>query len=260
VTGPTKVGGLGFDLKWDMGWMHDTLRYLARDPQHRRYHHDELTFRRMYAYSERYVLALSHDEVVYGKGSLLGRMPGDEWQKFANLRLLFAYMLATPGKKLMFMGGEFGQHSEWNHDSSLDWHQASTPLGQGMMHLLRELNRVYVENPALYQRDHDPEGFDWIDANDSRQSTLSFLRRSSDPDECIVVIFNFTPEPRHDFRIGVDAPGFWHELINTDARVYGGSGQGNQGGVQAEAISSHGRPFSLNLTLPPLGALLLSRG
>jgi 1,4-alpha-glucan branching enzyme len=214
----------------------------------------------MYAYSERYVLALSHDEVVYGKASLLGRMPGDEWQKFANLRLLFAYMLATPGKKLLFMGGEFGQHREWNHDSSLDWHQASTPLGQGMQHLLRELNRVYVENPALYQRDHDPEGFDWIDANDSRQSTLSFIRRSTDPDECIVGIFNFTPEPRHDFRIGVDAGGFWHELINTDARVYGGSGQGNQGGVQAEAISSHGRPFSLNLTLPPLGALFLSRG
>jgi 1,4-alpha-glucan branching enzyme len=260
VTGPTKVGGLGFDLKWDMGWMHDTLRYLARDPQHRRYHHDELTFRRMYAYSERYVLALSHDEVVYGKGSLLGRMPGDEWQKFANLRLLFAYMLATPGKKLIFMGGEFGQHNEWNHDSSLDWHQASTPLGQGMMHLLRELNRVYTENPALYQRDHDPDGFDWIDANDSRQSTLSFIRRSADPDECIVGIFNFTPEPRHDFRIGVDAAGFWHELINTDARVYGGSGLGNQGGVQAERISSHGRPFSLNLTLPPLGALFLSRG
>jgi 1,4-alpha-glucan branching enzyme len=260
VTGPTRAGGLGFDLKWDMGWMHDTLRYLAREPMHRRYHHDELTFRRMYAYSERYLLSLSHDEVVYGKGSLLGRMPGDEWQKFANLRLLFAYMLATPGKKLLFMGGEFGQHGEWNHDGSIDWKQASMPLSQGIQHLVRELNRVYIENPALYLRDHDPEGFDWIDANDSRQSTLSFLRRSTDPEESIVGVFNFTPEPRHDFRIGVDTGGYWHELINTDAKVYGGSGLGNQGGVHAAAVSSHGRPYSLSLTLPPLGALLLSRG
>jgi 1,4-alpha-glucan branching enzyme len=260
VTGPTRVGGLGFDLKWDMGWMHDTLRYLAREPMHRRFHHDELTFRRMYAYSERYLLALSHDEVVYGKGSLLSRMPGDDWQKFANLRLLFAYMLATPGKKLLFMGGEFGQRAEWNHDCSLDWHQANAPLAQGMQHLVRELNRVYVENPALYTRDHDPEGFDWIDANDSRQSTLSFVRRSSAPGESILAIFNFTPEVRHDFRVGVDQEGFWHELVNTDAKVYGGSGQGNQGGVQAVAVPSHGRPCSLVLTLPPLGALLLSRG
>jgi 1,4-alpha-glucan branching enzyme len=260
VTAPTRVGGLGFDLKWDMGWMHDTLRYLARDPMHRRYHHDELTFRRMYAYSERYLLALSHDEVVYGKGSLLGRMPGDDWQKHANLRLLFAYMLATPGKQLLFMGGEFGQPSEWNHDSSLDWHIASTPAAQGIQHLVRELNRVYVENPALYVRDYEPEGFDWVDANDSRQSTLSFLRRSADPDESILAVFNFTAEPRHDFRIGVDSAGFWHELINTDAKVYGGSGLGNQGGVEASAIPSHGRPHSLSLTLPPLAALFFSRG
>jgi 1,4-alpha-glucan branching enzyme len=260
VTGPTRQGGLGFDLKWDMGWMHDTLRYLAREPLHRRYHHDELTFRRMYAYSERYLLSLSHDEVVYGKGSLLSRMPGDEWQKVANLRLLFAYMLATPGKKLLFMGGEFGQHREWNHDASIDWQQSTTPLSQGVQHLVRDLNRVYVENPALYARDHDPDGFDWIDANNSRQSTLSFLRRSADPEECIVGVFNFTPEPHHDFRIGVEGGGYWHELINTDARVYGGSGLGNQGGVHAEAIPSHGRAHSLSLTLPPLGALLLSRG
>jgi 1,4-alpha-glucan branching enzyme len=260
VTGPTKVGGLGFDLKWDMGWMHDTLRYLGRDPMHRRYHHDELTFRRMYAYSERYLLALSHDEVVYGKGSLLARMPGDEWQKFANLRLLFGYMIATPGKKLLFMGAEFGQRAEWNHDASLDWHQANAPLAQGVQHLVRELNRVYVENPALYARDHDPEGFDWMDANDSRQSTLSFVRRSALADETIIAIFNFTAEPRHDFRIGVDQAGFWHELVNTDAKVYGGSGLGNQGGVHAAAVPSHGRPFSISLTLPPLAALLLSRG
>jgi 1,4-alpha-glucan branching enzyme len=260
VTGPTRQGGLGFDLKWDMGWMHDTLRYLARDPMHRRYHHDELTFRRMYAYSERYLLALSHDEVVYGKGSLLSRMPGDEWQRYANLRLLFAYMLATPGKKLLFMGGEFGQQREWNHDASIDWQQSTTPLSQGVQHLVRDLNRVYVENPALYARDYESEGFDWIDANDSRQSTLSFLRRSGEPDECIVGLFNFTPEPRYDFRIGVDGAGYWHELINSDAKLYGGSGLGNQGGVYAEPISSHGRPYSLSLTLPPLAALLLTRG
>ena len=260
VTGPTKIGGLGFDLKWDMGWMHDTLRYLAREPQHRHFHHDELTFRRMYAYSERYMLALSHDEVVYGKGSLLGRMPGDDWQKFANLRLLLAYMFATPGKKLLFMGGEFGQRSEWNHDGSLDWPQASTPFGFGTQLLLRELNRIYVEHPALYSRDHDPEGFDWVDANDSRQCTLSFLRRGPGPDEAILAMFNFTPEPRHDFRIGVDQAGYWHELVNTDAKEYGGSGQGNKGGVHASPVPSHGRQFSLSLTLPPLGALFLSRG
>jgi 1,4-alpha-glucan branching enzyme len=260
VTGSTQHGGLGFDLKWDMGWMHDTLRYLARDPMHRRYHHDELTFRRMYAYNERYLLALSHDEVVHGKGSLLGRMPGDEWQKYANLRLLLSFMIATPGKKLLFMGGEFGQQGEWNHDASLDWARASTPLAQGVEQLVRDLNRLYIDHPALWARDADPEGFDWIDANDSRQSTLSFLRRSQDPNECVVAIFNFTAEPRHDFRLGVDFGGFWHELINSDARIYGGSGLGNKGGLMADSVWTHGKPFSLNLTLPPLGALFLSRG
>ena len=259
VTAPTRVGGLGFDLKWDMGWMHDTLRYLGRDVAHRRFHHHELTFRRMYAYSERYMLALSHDEVVYGKGSLLTRMPGDEWQKFANLRVLLSFMIATPGKKLLFMGGEFGQKSEWNHDSSLDWHQANSALAQGVQLLVRDLNRVYADYPALYARDHDPEGFEWIDANDSRQSTVSFVRRCDPPDEAIVAIVNFTPEVRHDFRIGVEQDGYWHEIINTDARVYGGSGQGNQGGVQATALPYHGRPYSVSLTLPPLGTLLLSR-
>jgi 1,4-alpha-glucan branching enzyme len=260
VTAPTKVGGLGFDLKWDLGWMHDTLRYLGREVTHRRYHHDELTFRRTYAYGERYLLALSHDEVAHGKGSLLSRMPGDEWQKFANLRLLFAYMLATPGKKLIFMGGEFGQRAEWNHDASVDWHQAGMPLAQGVQHLLRELNRVYVENPALYTRDHEPEGFDWIDESDSHNCTLSFMRRSAAPDEAILAVFNFTAEPRHEFQIGVDQSGFWHEIVNTDAKVYGGSGLGNQGGVNAVAVPSHGRPYSLSLTLPPLAALLFSRG
>jgi 1,4-alpha-glucan branching enzyme len=260
VTAPTRFGGLGFDLEWDTGWMHDTLRYLGRDTMQRRFHHHELTFRRTYAYSERYLLALSHDEVVYGKGSLLSRMPGDEWQKFANLRLLLSYLLATPGKKLLFMGAELGQMTEWNHDAALDWHHSGGALAQGVQLLVRDLNRVYLENPALYARDHDPEGFEWIDANDSRQCTLSFVRRSASAEETLTIIFNFTPEVRHDFRLGVDHDGYWHEVINTDAKVYGGSGQGNQGGVHAEPVACHGRPFSVCITLPPLGALLLSRG
>ena len=260
VTTPTRAGGLGFDLEWDTGWVRDTLSYFARDTAERRFHHHELTFRRMYAYSERYLLALSHDEVVHGKGSLLGRMPGDEWQKFANLRLLLSFMFATPGKKLLFMGGEIGQRSEWNHDGSLDWHRAQSALALGMQLLVRDLHRAYGEYPALFARDHEPEGFDWIDANDSRDSTLSFVRRSASPEETLIAIFNFTPEARHAHCIGVEHEGFWHEIINTDAKIYGGSGQGNQGGVHTTAVPCHGRPVSLSLTLPPLGALLLSRG
>jgi 1,4-alpha-glucan branching enzyme len=257
VTGPSHLGGLGFDLKWDMGWMHDTLHYFQLEPVHRKFHHNELTFRRMYAYSERFVLPLSHDEVVYGKGSLLRKMPGDDWQRFANLRLLFSYMFATPGKPLVFMGGEVGQWSEWNHDSSVEWHLAEQPQHAGIARLLRELNRVKQDNPALYQLDFEEAGFDWIDANDSEQSTLSFLRYGSDRSRSVAAVFNFTPVPRHNYRIGVPCDGFWEELINSDAREFGGSGQGNQGGVQAAPVASHGRPFSLNLTLPPLGALLL---
>jgi len=260
VTAPTRDGGLGFDLEWDTGWARDTLQYLERSTPERRSHHHELTFRRTYAYSERYLLALSHAEVVHGKRSLLCRMPGDEWQRFANLRLLLSLMLATPGKKLLFMGAEFGQRSEWSHQGSLDWHQAASALGQGVQLLVRDLNRLYADTPALFARDHDPEGFQWIDANDSLESTLSFIRRSGSADEALVAVFNFTPELRHDFRIGVEQAGFWHELVNTDAKLYGGSGQGNQGGIQAELVPSHGRPFSLSVTLPPLGALLLSKG
>jgi 1,4-alpha-glucan branching enzyme len=259
VTGPSHLGGLGFDLKWDMGWMHDTLHYLQLSPIHRKFHHNELTFRRVYAYSERYVLPLSHDEVVYGKGSLLRKMPGDDWQRFANLRLLYAYMFAIPGKPLLFMGGELGQWNEWNHDSSNDWHLLDQPLHAGLPRLLHELNRVNRENPALYELDFAAEGFDWIDANDSEQSTLSFLRFGSDRTRAVAAVFNFTPVPRHNYRVGVPGDGFWEELINTDAKEFGGSGQGNQGGVQAAPVGSHGKPFSLNLTLPPLGAVFLRR-
>ncbi len=258
VTGPQHLGGLGFSMKWDMGWMHDTLRYMQNDPIHRKFHHNELTFRHVYAYSERYVLPLSHDEVVYGKGSLLGRMPGDDWQKYANLRLLLAYMYAIPGKPLLFMGGEIGQRSEWNHDSSIDWHLLGEHLPQGVFALTQQLNRVLRENPALHALDFDPRGFEWIDANDAEQSTLSFLRSGGEGARRLACVFNFTPVPRHNFRIGVPSSGFWQELINTDAREFAGSGQGNQGGLNAAPVPCHGRPYSLNLTLPPLAAVFLA--
>jgi len=259
VSGPAHLGGLGFDLKWDMGWMHDTLHYMQLEPVHRKFHHNELTFRRVYAYHEKFVLPLSHDEVVYGKGSLLRKMPGDVWQKYANLRLLYAYMFATPGKPLLFMGAELGQWNEWNHDSSVDWHLAAEPLPAGVGHLLTQLNRIRRESPALHALDFDPAGFDWIDANDSEQSTLSFLRHAPDHARSIAAVFNFTPVPRHNYRVGVPDDGRWEEVINTDAKEFGGSGQGNQGGVTAAPVPSHGRPYSLNLTLPPLAALWLRR-
>ncbi len=259
VTGPMHLGGLGFDLKWDMGWMHDTLHFFQHEPVHRKYHHNELTFRAVYANNERFVLPLSHDEVVYGKGSLIGRMPGDVWQKYANLRLLFAYMFAVPGKQLLFMGGELGQWSEWNHDSSLDWHLLEQHFPQGVSRLLEQLNRVYKENAGLHALDFDPAGFEWIDANDSEQSTLSFLRHAGQGHASVAAVFNFTPQPRHNYSLGVPTGGFWAELLNTDAKEFGGSGQGNQGGVEAAPVASHGRPFSLNLTLPPLGAVFLRR-
>ncbi len=259
VTGPSHLGGLGFSMKWDMGWMHDTLHFLQLEPEHRKFHHGELTFRRVYAYHERYVLPLSHDEVVYGKGSLLRKMPGDPWQRFANLRLLFAYMFAVPGKPLMFMGGELGQWSEWNHDSSLEWHLENEPFSLGVSRLISQLNRVKRETPALHEVDFDAQGFDWIDANDSEQSTLAFLRYGTDRARSVAAVFNFTTAPRHDYRLGVPGDGRWEELINTDAKEFGGSGHGNQGGADATPVGAHGRPFSLNLTLPPLGAVLLRR-
>ena len=258
VSRPTYVGGLGFGMKWDMGWMHDTLSYMARDPIHRRYHHHELTFRMIYAFTENFVLPLSHDEVTHGKGSLLGKMPGDDWQKFANLRLLLTYMWAQPGKKLLFMGGEFGQWQEWNHDGCVQWDLLQYAPHQGIQRLVEDLNRLYREQPALHERDFDPEGFAWIDANDAEQSVVTFLRRGRAEGSEIVAAFNFTPVPRHNYIIGVPRFGRWREIFNSDATVYGGSGQGNLGGVTANPVPSHGYTQSITITIPPLGAVLFA--
>jgi 1,4-alpha-glucan branching enzyme len=257
VSRPTYVGGLGFGLKWDMGWMHDTLAYMSRDPLFRRYHHNQLTFRMLYAFTENFVLPLSHDEVVHGKGSLLGKMPGDVWQKFANLRLLYGYQYSQPGKKLLFMGGEFGQWNEWYHEASLDWHLLKFPLHAGMQQWVEDLNRLYVQEPALHDLDLSPAGFDWVAANDSDQSVLTFLRRGKTTGTVLLVACNFTPVSRHAYRVGVPWGGFWKEVLNSDATEYGGSGLGNAGGIEASYDGSHGRPYSLNLTLPPLAVVFL---
>ena len=259
VSRPTYVGGLGFGMKWDMGWMHDTLEYMQKEPVHRKFHHNFLTFRPMYAFSENFVLPLSHDEVVYGKGSLIRKMTGDDWQRFANLRLLFAYMYATPGKKLLFMGGEFGQWREWNHEAGLDWHLLEQPLHAGVGRFVQDLNQLYRREAALHELDFDAEGFAWIDANDSEQSILSFRRRSRTPGDEILAAFNFTPVPRFGYRLGAPGGGFWSEILNADAGVYGGSGQGNLGGVEAEPVPWHGLPAMLTVTLPPLGAVFFKR-
>jgi 1,4-alpha-glucan branching enzyme len=260
VSRPTYIGGLGFGMKWDMGWMHDTLRYFSDDPIHRKFHHNQLTFRMMYAFTENFVLPLSHDEVVHGKGSLIGKMPGDEWQKFANLRLLFAHMYSQPAKKLIFMGGEFGQGREWNHDSSLEWHLTDTIPHAALQRWVEDLNKFYRTEPALHELDFSPSGFEWIDCCDTEQSIVSLTRKSkSDPDRSVVVVLNFTPVPRHNYQIGVPTGGFWREALNSDATLYGGSGQGNLGGVDAAPIPLHGRKWSVNLTLPPLGAVFLLR-
>ncbi|MDO9017611.1 MAG: 1,4-alpha-glucan branching protein GlgB [Deltaproteobacteria bacterium] len=256
VTRQAHLGGLGFGYKWDMGWMHDTLVYLSRDPVHRAHHHGELTFRPLYAYSEHFVLALSHDESVHGKGSLLGKMAGDAWQKRANLRLLLAYQWALPGKKLVFMGAELGQWREWNHDDSLDWHLLDDPDHAGIALLVGELNRLYRTRPSLHRGDCRPSGFEWVVPGDGAQSVLAF-ERVDGPRRTLVVI-NATPVPRYNYRVGVGVAGYWSELLNTDARAFGGAGLGNHGGVEASPVAAHGRPFSLNLTLPPLGVLLLS--
>jgi 1,4-alpha-glucan branching enzyme len=255
VSRPTYVGGLGFGLKWDMGWMHDTLKYLSKNPIHRCFHHNQLTFRGLYMFTENYVLPLSHDEVVHGKGALIGRMPGDEWQQFANLRLLFGYQWAQPGKKLLYMGCEFGQKREWNHEEGLEWWVLQFPWHSGVQKLVADLNRVYREQPALYEREFDPATFEWVDANDAGSSVLTFLRRGYH--DVILVVGNFTPVLRKGYRIGVPEGGWWRELINSDAEIYGGSNQGNAGGAMAEPVAHHGRPFSLQLTLPPLGILYL---
>ncbi len=257
VSRPSYLGGLGFGLKWDMGWMHDTLQYFSHDPIHRKFHHNQLTFRMLYGFTENFVLPLSHDEVVHGKGSLIGKMPGDEWQRFANLRLLFGYMFAQPGKKLLFMGDEFGQVREWTHDTSLEWDVLQYPVHHGLQNWVEQLNRLYAQEPALHDYDTDPKGFEWIDCNDNAASTISLLRKSRSPSQNIVIVCNFTPIPRLEYRLGVPAGGYWRELLNSDGKEYGGSGMGNAGGVMAENKPVHGRPYSLELTLPPLGALFL---
>ena len=259
VSRPTYVGGLGFGLKWDMGWMHDTLEYMTKDPIHRKYHHNKLTFRMLYAFHENFVLPLSHDEVVFGKGALLRKMPGDDWQKFANLRLLLGYMYSQPGKKLLFMGGEFGQWDEWYHETSLDWHLLEYPFHVGLQRWVEDLNRLYKNEKALHELDFDPGGFQWIDCNDSEQSTLSLMRKGRSKDDAVVVACNFTPIPRSNYRVGAPEGGFWKELLNSDAPLYGGSGQGNIGGVEAAPVPFHGQPYSLNLVLPPLGLLFLKK-
>jgi 1,4-alpha-glucan branching enzyme len=259
VSRPTYLGGLGFGLKWDMGWMHDTLQYLSKDPIYRHFHHNQLTFRGMYMFSENFLLPLSHDEIVYGKGSLLAQMPGDEWQKFANLRLLFGYMYSQPGKKLLFMGGEFGQRNEWYHERSLDWDLTNGPISSGLQRWVEDLNRTYRSRPALFLEDFTPSGFEWIDANDSDKSMISYLRRGGNANEVIAVVCNFTPVPRHNYRIGVPFGGIWQEILNSDATLYGGSGQGNMGSVETAPVPFHGRPSSLTLTVPPLGVVFLAQ-
>jgi 1,4-alpha-glucan branching enzyme len=251
VSRPTHLGGLGFGLKWDMGWMNDTLQYMGRDPIHRKYHHGQLTARLHWAFGENYMLPLSHDEVVHGKGSLWARMPGDAWRKHAQLRLLLGYMYALPGKKLLFMGSELAEPVEWSHERELDWELLGLPAHKGVQRWVRDLNTCYRAEPALHELDCDPAGFAWIDGADAEQSALAFLRRDRAGRE-IAVVCNFTPVPRHDYRLGVPRVGHWRELLNSDAELYGGSNQGNLGGVRSEPLAWHGQPQSIRATLPPL--------
>jgi 1,4-alpha-glucan branching enzyme len=257
VSRPTDVGGLGFGLKWNMGWMHDTLEYMKQDPIHRKYHHGQLTFSLIYAFNENFVLPLSHDEVVYGKGSLLGKMPGDDWQQFANLRTLYGYMWAHPGKKLLFMGGEFGQRREWTHEGELEWWVTDLPEHAGIQHLMRDLNRIYRREPALHKIDFSPDGFEWLDLDSGELSVIAFLRKAPGHGAPLLVVCNFTPVPRPNFLVGVPARGVWREILNTDAREYGGSGWGNLGGVESVPVSTRGRMESVNLNLPPLATIVL---
>jgi 1,4-alpha-glucan branching enzyme len=258
VSRPAHLGGLGFGLKWDMGWMHDTLEYFRKDPVHRRFHQNNLTFRMLYAFHENFVLPLSHDESVYGKGSLLEKMAGDDWQKFANLRALYGYMYAQPGKKLLFMGGEFAQRREWVHDSSLDWDLLDYPAHAGVQRWVGDLNRLYRNEPALHELDCDPAGFEWIDCDDKDSSVVSLLRKGHSTSKLVIAVCNLTPVPRMGYRIGVPRGGYWRELLNSDATEYGGSGMGNGGGIQAEPTPLHGRPCSLKLTLPPLSVMFFA--
>jgi 1,4-alpha-glucan branching enzyme len=257
VSRPVYLGGLGFTFKWNMGWMHDILRYLAADPIFRRYEHTHLTFSMLYQYSENFILPFSHDEVVHGKGSMIGKMPGDPWHKFANLRLLYGYMYGHPGKKLLFMGSEFAQVREWNHDRGLDWPLLGDERHAGVLRLVRDLNGVYRAEPAMHQMDDDPSGFQWIDCHDSEHSVVSFLRRARDGEDFVVMVLNFTPVPREGYRIGVPRAGTYREILNSDASVYGGTGRGNLGTSETVNATSHGYSHSLELVLPPLSFLLL---
>jgi 1,4-alpha-glucan branching enzyme len=259
VSRPVYLGGLGFTFKWNMGWMHDMLEYISKEPIHRKFHSGTLTFSLLYAFHENFILPFSHDEVVHQKRALLDKMPGDLWQRFANLRLLFSYMYAHPGKKLLFMGGEFGQWEEWNHDTSLSWHLLQWDSHRGIQALVRDLNRICRTAPPLHEVDFRPEGFEWIDFRDVDNCIVSFLRRGKDPGEFLVCVFNFTPVVRTEYRVGVPGPGLYREALNSDSEFYGGSNTGNAGGLQAEAVSWNDRPWSVTLTLPPLGALFLRR-
>ncbi|MDR4509607.1 MAG: 1,4-alpha-glucan branching protein GlgB [Candidatus Brocadiaceae bacterium] len=259
VSRPTYIGGLGFGMKWNMGWMHDTLKYFSNDPIYRKYYMNQITFSILYAFTENFVLPLSHDEVVHGKGSLLGKMPGDEWQKFANLRLLFGYMYGHPGKKLIFMGGEFGQSKEWNHEESLEWHLLQYPVHQGLQEWIKDLNSFYRSEPAMHEIDFEYTGFEWIDFHDLDRNIICFLRKGKIEENQVLVVCNFTPVPRHNYRIGVPYGGFWKEALNSDAKPYNGSGHGNFGGVEASPLPSHGKYYSITLTLPPLGIVFFKR-
>jgi len=260
VSAPPDSGGLGFDAKWNMGWMHDTLAYFEREPIHRRYHHHDLTFSLHYAFSERFVLPLSHDEVVHLKGSLLAKMPGDRWQRFANLRALYGWMWAHPGKQLLFMGGELAQEGEWDHDRSIDWHVLADGDHAGVQQLVRDLNRLYADHPALWSADESPAGFEWLIGDDADQNVAAFLRRDPGGHDLVMCVANLSPVPRHRYRVGVPQVGVWCELLNTDAGHYAGSGVGNLGGVSAVDSPAHGQPASLELTIPPLGVVWLTPG
>ena len=255
VSRPTDLGGLGFGMKWNMGWMHDTLSYMREDPINRRYHHGRLTFSLIYAFNENFLLPFSHDEVVYGKGSLISKMPGDSWQQFANLRALYGYMWAHPGKKLLFMGCEFGQRGEWTHEGELDWHAAGLPEHAGLRRWISDLNRLYRSEPALWEVDFESDGFQWIEADDAQHSTLAFLRKPRAAGPMVLAVSNLTPVPRENYVLGVPCGGRWAEILNSDASPYGGAGWGNLGGAEATPVGSHGWPYSLKVTLPPLSTV-----
>jgi len=260
VSGPTYTGGLGFSLKWNMGWMHDTLNYMGKDPIHRKYHQNDMTFGLLYAFNENFILPLSHDEVVHGKGSLLSKMAGDEWQKFANLRAFYGFMWAHPGKKLLFMGSEFGQWQEWNFENSLEWAALDAPNHKGVQRFVQDLNQLYQKEPALYENDFEQSGFQWIDASDTDNSVLSFIRKATSSNEFVVIVTNFTPVPWDGYRVGVPEPGYYKEILNSDSEYYWGSNVGNDGGQVTDSISMHGHPQSLSLILPPLATIMLKLG